>query len=200
MAERVRVQARTPDGKGFELSVSSHLLQQALDQSVEVADRSAEERRPLTRGYAPLASDEEGGQPGGLVSRDELEKVRAERDQLRRQVSSALRRQVSSLSAGSPASGDDDEQDSDGIAAAADDAPADPNAAAKALAATKATIKKEQIRWKENPANFHQASCVYLLGGADGERRSTFPRPENVSRFTNEQMEDAWEAASDSIS
>ena len=57
-------------------------------------------RQPLRQGYAPLASDEEGGQPGGLVSRDELEKVRAERDQ--------LRRQVSSLSAGSPASGDDE--------------------------------------------------------------------------------------------
>ena len=83
-----------------------------------------------------------------------------------------------------------DDAPTDDAANAAD--AADANAAAEALAATKATIKKEQIRWKENPANFHQASCVYLLGGADGERRSTFPRPENVSRFTNEQMEDAW--------
>ena len=31
--------------------------------------------------------------------------------------------------------------------------------------ATKAEMRKAQVLWNENPANFHQAACVYLLGG-----------------------------------
>ena len=61
-------------------------------------------------------------------------------------------------------------------------------------------VRKALTLWKENPANFHQAACVFILGGKAGERSSKFPRPENVSRMTNAEMELAWEAASGSIS
>lgn len=60
----------------------------------------------------------------------------------------------------------------------------------------KQEIQKVLTLWKENPANFHQAACVFLLGGKEGERSSKFPRPENVSRMTNAEMELAWEVAS----
>jgi hypothetical protein len=55
-------------------------------------------------------------------------------------------------------------------------------------------------RWNENPANFHQATCVLLLGGKETDRVSSFPRPENVSRMTSAEMGLAWQVASDSIS
>ena len=71
---------------------------------------------------------------------------------------------------------------------------------AQVRAAVKEQVKKDQARAKENPANFHQAAAVYILGGKAGEIKSKFPRPENVARMTSDEMKLAWEAASDSIS
>ena len=91
MAGRRRVTVSTPRGP-FEVEVSALLPQ--TDLSVEVAPAAGSEepqrqRRPLD--YAQLPSDEEGlDQHGGaFASRAELEAIRAERDHLRRQLSSA---------------------------------------------------------------------------------------------------------------
>lgn len=64
----------------------------------------------------------------------------------------------------------------------------------------KQDLRKVLTLWSENPANFHQAACVFLLGGKEGKRSSKFPRPENISRMTNTEMKLAWEAANSSIS
>ena len=74
-------------------------------------------------------------------------------------------------------------------------------------------FRKALASWNENPANFHQATCVLLLGGKEAlgfEERSaargrrgvsgSFPRPENVSDMTNAEMERAWETADDDLS
>eukprot|EP01049_Picozoa_sp_SAG25_P004467 SAG25_NODE_282_length_10426_cov_27.226784_6_plen_818_part_00 len=64
----------------------------------------------------------------------------------------------------------------------------------------KHAIHKVLTHWQENPGNFHQAACVYLLGGKEADRQTNFPRPENVSRFTNSEMSLAWDNANNSIS
>ena len=93
MADRRRVTVSTPRGP-FEVEVSALLPQ--TDLSVEVAPAADSEepqrqRRPLD--YAQLPSDEEeehglDQRGGAFVSRAELEAIRAERDHLRRQLSS----------------------------------------------------------------------------------------------------------------
>eukprot|EP01047_Picozoa_sp_COSAG01_P060215 COSAG01_NODE_7348_length_3242_cov_1.709513_1_plen_437_part_00 len=65
---------------------------------------------------------------------------------------------------------------------------------------TEQALHKALVRWRENPSNFHQVTCVYLLGGTETDRRSSFSRPENISRMTNPEMKLAWENANSSIS
>ena len=92
MADRRRVTVSTPRGP-FEVEVSALLPQ--TDLSVEVAADSEEpqrqQRRPLDYAQLPSHEGEEGlDQPGSedFASRAELEAIRAERDHLRRQLSS----------------------------------------------------------------------------------------------------------------
>ena len=69
------------------------------------------------------------------------------------------------------------------------------------VANIKAQIRQAAIHSTENPANFHQAACVFLLGGKEGgERKSKFPRPEQVSRMTRAEMALAWEIAEGTVS
>lgn len=81
---------------------------------------------------------------------------------------------------------------------AASSAPA--AAPAKSEAEMLAAIRKAQARFSENPANFHQAAAVYILGGGEVKLQDSFPRPENVSRMTRSEMQLAWEKAEETIS
>jgi hypothetical protein len=98
----------------------------------------------------------------------------------------------------------------------------DAEKAAEVLAA----VRKAQAVASENPANFRtnpsaidivpaatacsllkdivmradQAAAVYIFGGGTVKLQTSFPRPENVSRMTTDEMKLAWEKAEESIS
>jgi hypothetical protein len=70
-------------------------------------------------------------------------------------------------------------------AGAASPAPGPAKKAGKgSMASMMEAIRKAQAASSENPANFHQAAAVYLLGGGRPKEQKSFPRHEFVSRMT----------------